>query len=95
MKNHFAFCILYGLFSQNSFAQTKDSLKQDNWTNHFQLTFISQKHAGFKAAYSGEKSLANNVEPSASSLTATLFLGRKLWKGATFYFNPEISGGKV
>ncbi|MFM9709765.1 hypothetical protein, partial [Streptomyces galilaeus] len=28
-----------------------------------------------------------------TSLTSTLFLGRKLWKGAAFYFNPEVSGG--
>ncbi|MFX8696389.1 hypothetical protein ABTM58_20250, partial [Acinetobacter baumannii] len=25
--------------------------------------------------------------------TTTLFLGRKLWNGASFYFNPEVSGG--
>lgn len=82
------------LISQLANAQTGDSTKQSKWTNHFQLTFISQKHTGFKAAYSGDKSLADSVESSASSITTTLFLGRKLWKGAAFYFNPEISGGK-
>jgi len=38
--------------------------------------------------------LADTVEPTATSITSTLFLGRKLWKNATLYFNPEISGGK-
>ncbi len=39
-------------------------------------------------------SLADTLEPAARSLTATLFLGRKLWKGAAVYVNPEIAGGK-
>jgi hypothetical protein len=64
-----------------------------NWTHHFQLTVVSQSHSGFKAAYSGKNSLDNSVETGATSLTTTLFLGRKLWKGAAAYFNPEMSGG--
>ncbi len=94
MKQYFVLCVLCTLFNQFIIAQAKDTSKQSNWTNHFQLTFISQKHTGFKAAYSGDKSLADSVEPTASSITTTLFLGRKLWKGAAIYFNPEISGGK-
>jgi len=64
-----------------------------NWTHHFQLTVVSQSHSGFAAKYSGKNSLENNVETGATSLTTTLFLGRKLWKGAAAYFNPEMSGG--
>lgn len=75
-------------------AQSSDSLKQSSWTNHFQLTVISQKHSSFTAKYSGLNSLSDSAEPTATSLTATLFLGHKLWKGAAFYFNPEVSGGK-
>jgi high affinity Mn2+ porin len=71
-----------------------DSEKNSKWTNHFQLTVIAQKHSGFASPYSGEKSLADTVEPTATSLSTTLFLGRKLWKGASFFFNPEASGGK-
>jgi hypothetical protein len=63
------------------------------WSSHFQLTIINQIHSGFKAKYSGINSLADTVEPSATSITTTLYLGRKLWKYATFYFNPEVSGG--
>lgn len=44
-------------------------------------------------AYSGKNSLENAVETGATSLTTTLFLGRKLWKGAAACFNPEMSGG--
>ena len=76
-------------------AQAKpDSPPISKWTTHFQLTSIAQKHSGFKSLYSGNNSLADSVEPTALSLTSTLFLGRKLWKGAAIYFNPEMSGGK-
>ncbi|MDR0794017.1 MAG: carbohydrate porin [Chitinophagaceae bacterium] len=75
-----------------TFAQTKDSLN-NGWSTHFQATVIGQNHPGFKALYSGENSLADTVEPTAVSLTATLFFGKKLWKGAAFYLNPEVAGG--
>ena len=28
------------------------------------------------------------------SVTSTAFLGRKLWSGASIYFNPEMAGGQ-
>lgn len=62
-------------------------------TTHFQTTVISQVHTAFRALYSGGNSLADTIEPAATSITATLYLGRKLWKGGAFYFNPEVSGG--
>lgn len=68
----------------------KDSVA--NWSIHAQITTIYQYHPGFKAAYSGPNSLNSNAE-GALSLTSTIFLGRKLWKGAAIYFNPELSGG--
>lgn len=86
--------IVLSLSAQMLFAQQppKDSCNSP-WTTHFQTTIISQKHSGFKSLYSGDNSLADSVEPAATSLTTTLFLGRKLWNGASFYFNPEVSGG--
>ena len=76
------------------FAQSNDTAKNSNWSDHFQLTVISQRHPSFPAKYSGANSLSDSAEPTATSETATLFLGRKLWKGAFFYLNPEVSGGK-
>lgn len=70
----------------------KDTL-MNNWTSHVQITVISQQHTAFRALYSGKNSLADTVEPIATSVTSTLFLGRQLWKGAAFYFNPELSAG--
>ena len=75
-------------------AQTPDSAAPSPWSVHFQLTVITQAHSPFKAAYSGMNSLADTMEPSATSITTTLFMGRKLWKNAAVYVNPELSGGK-
>ena len=63
-----------------------------NWTYHFQLTTIYQMHPAFSASVNGPNSLTNDKD-DALSLTTTLFIGRKLWKNASFYFNPEIAGG--
>jgi high affinity Mn2+ porin len=70
-----------------------DSMIGRVWSSHFQLTIINQVHSGFKAKYSGTNSLADTVEPSATSVTTTLFLGRRLWRNAAIFFNPELSGG--
>ena len=74
-------------------AQTLFKAGEQNLSEHFQLTVISQSHSGFSVPYKGRNSLADSTEVGSSSVTATLFLGKKLWKGAAFYFNPEISGG--
>ena len=75
-------------------AQEPAEEKPRNWSYHFQTTVIAQKHSAFKSPYIGENSLVDTIEPTAISLTSTIFLGRKLWKGASIYFNPEMSGGK-
>jgi len=70
-----------------------DSIKNvQSWNFHFQNTDIFQYHPAFHAKYSGLNSL--NPDPEQHlSVTGTLFFGRRLWKGAIAYFNPEISGG--
>ena len=59
---------------------------------HFQTTYIYQYKPEFGAKYSGPNSLVTDEERQ-NSLTATLFLGVRLWKGAELYINPEIAGG--
>ena len=71
-----------------------DSIPPAKSTNHFQFTSIGQGHAGFHSKYSGSNSLADSAEDGAVTVTATLFWGRALWKGAAIYVNPEISGGR-
>ena len=94
MNKYLTCIVLYLLKGQISTAQNQDSTKPSPWSAHFQLTVINQSHSGFKAAYSGTNSLADTVETGATSVTTTLFLGRKLWKNAAAYFNPELSGGR-
>jgi high affinity Mn2+ porin len=65
----------------------------ENWSFHFQATAIMQGHTAFHASYSGVNSL-NDTAETALSLTNTFYLGRKLWKSAALFFNPEIAGGK-
>jgi high affinity Mn2+ porin len=84
-------CISISAFAKAQSAASDSSAK---WTNHFQLTVIGQKHSAFPSKYIGNNSLADTIEPIATSLTSTLFLGRRLWKNAAVYFNPEVSGGK-
>jgi high affinity Mn2+ porin len=66
--------------------------KVRNWSLHFQQTLINQWHNNLTTPYAGEYSLANR-ESAKLSYTSTLFIGRRLWKGAAVYFNPEVAGG--
>ncbi|HZE83312.1 MAG TPA: carbohydrate porin [Puia sp.] len=78
----------------DSTAGNNDALFSDSgWSYHFQFTGIVQGHPSFKSPYSGQNSQLNDKE-RAYSVTSTLYLGRKLWKGASLYFNPEMAGGK-
>lgn len=66
--------------------------KARNWSLHFQQTLIDQWHNNLTTPYAGDYSLADR-ESAKLSFTSTLFIGRRLWKGAAVYFNPEVAGG--
>jgi high affinity Mn2+ porin len=59
---------------------------------HFQLTTVTQAHPSFPAAYSGKNSLSSESEHE-TTVTSTLYLGARLWRGAEAYVNPEMTGG--
>ena len=66
--------------------------KAERWSLHMQVTNTQQYHGAFPAAYTG----ANSLTPTAQTdktLSATLFLGGRLWKGGEFYINPEFDQG--
>lgn len=80
-------------FSQEPTVRKSETpVTTNNWTLHFQSTIINQWHGVHRFPYEGPNSLEGNSEQKLS-LTATLFLGRKLWKNAAIYFSPEIAGG--
>lgn len=59
---------------------------------HFQTTYVYQYKPAFHATYQGTNGL-DSAEETQNSLTATLYLGARLWKGAQAYVNPELAGG--
>ncbi|HXP51390.1 MAG TPA: carbohydrate porin, partial [Bacteroidia bacterium] len=88
--------IVFAFTVKNIYASASDSARKDTgsgWTFHFQMTSIYQYHGYFHAPYSGHNSLQDTIEQDMS-ITSTFFIGRRLWKYAAIYVNPEISGGK-
>ncbi|MBD2755385.1 carbohydrate porin [Spirosoma validum] len=92
------FCLILPLLPETVQAQQDnnnnylDSLK--NWSLHFQFTTIAQGHTRFNGAgYDGHNTLSEQPD-TALSVTTTLFLGRRLWRGAAVYVNPELAGGR-
>src|ERR1700676_5709021 len=74
------------------FSQKSPDTIGEKWSIHFQFSMVSQWHGNYSFPYAGPASLDSNKE-HALSLTSTLFVSRRLWKNASFYFNPEITGG--
>ncbi len=68
------------------------SIEPETWSVHFQSTVVSQEHGPIRSPYAGTLSLSTHQEWK-TSLTSTLFLGRKLWPNASAYINPEVSAG--
>ncbi len=75
----------------NNYLSTKDSVA--SWSLHFQFTNIVQSHPSFNSKYSGINSFKSTAENGVMSISSSLFLGKKLWKGAALQMNPEITGG--
>jgi high affinity Mn2+ porin len=73
-------------------GQRPDTLYEERFSIHAQTTVITQYKPSFNAKYSGQNSLSTQEE-TKRSITSTLFLGARLWKGASIFFNPEIGGG--
>ncbi len=85
---------LRGLAQAGDTTKENDALFSDSgWSYHFQVTGILQGHPSFSAPYTGQNSLQTEHE-RAYSITSTIYLGRKLWNGASIFFNPEMAGGR-
>ncbi len=65
----------------------------ERWNAYGQLTYISSWKLPFQAGYTNLNGSTNSLLPSAEqsfTLSATLYLGVKLWPGAEAYFGPEV-----
>ena len=91
-KLRFALIIMIISCLKINAQQSTDSLKEERFSIHGQSTVITQYKPAFSANYTGTNSLVPQSETQISN-TYTLFLGARLWKGASVYFNPEVAGG--
>jgi high affinity Mn2+ porin len=62
------------------------------WNVHGQFTFLPTAYPAFRSPYAGTNSLPGSGQ-ARETLTATAFLGVRLWQGGEFYFDPEIAQG--
>lgn len=89
----YACCITSPVGAEPQAAREPEAAREHEPYNlHFQQTTVSQAHPGFHAQYSGEHSLPPEANLE-TSITSTLFIGVRLWRGAAIHFNPELSGG--
>ena len=68
----------------------------EQWSIHGQSTYIVQQKNNFNSPYYGQNSLLNKTEGAGGksyTLSATAFLGARLWEGAEVYWNPEMFEG--
>lgn len=90
-KRYIAFAvIIFTVLKVN--GQQADTAKEDRFSIHVQATVITQYKPAFKAKYTGQNSLIPAAETQRST-TSTLYLGARLWKGASIFINPEVAAG--
>jgi high affinity Mn2+ porin len=63
-----------------------------NWSIHGQATYVEQGYFSFHSPYEGANSLSG-ASQVRNTVSATIFLGRRLWPGGEIYFNPELMQG--
>jgi high affinity Mn2+ porin len=76
----------------------KEKEPEESWYSaHAQTTVVTQEHPRFRSPYIGPHSLLPD-EPSATSMTGTLFLDVRLCQNGgdstELIFDPEIAGGR-
>jgi len=64
----------------------------DNWNVHGQYTFVGQGYPSFRSPFEGPNSLTGSKQ-AQNTMSATAFVGLRLWEGAEFYINPELMQG--
>src|SRR5258708_18821071 len=67
------------------------AFETDNWAIHGQTTFVSQFAPAFHAPYHGANSLDSNA--GRETWDVTVYVGRRVWRGAEVRLNPEIDPG--
>jgi high affinity Mn2+ porin len=63
-----------------------------NWNLHGQTTFVEQGYFHFRSPYEGANSLSG-ANQAKNTVSATAFLGLRLWEGGALYYAPEAAQG--
>ncbi|QQX84814.1 carbohydrate porin [Cupriavidus necator] len=87
-----ACCACLPALAQQAEQEQAAAAAESPFAFHGQSTYIWQRKPAFNVAYSGPNSLGSERAKSYS-FSATLDLGVKLWRGAEFHFNPEVTQG--
>ncbi len=88
--SHLSAIVLTALFAASMPARADDD--PGIFEVHGQTTVVEQYHPRFHAPYTGANSL-NPGNRGDETFDATLFIGMRLWRGASFYADPEIDQG--
>ena len=73
-------------------ATAQDRLEEQGWLLRGQATFILQGHPRFRSPYRGEASLSPAAN-ARNTFSMDLVIGRRLWEGAEFIINPQVTRG--
>ena len=73
-------------------AAQQQALEAAGWMLRGQSTFVQQFHPAFRAPYRGDNSLGAG-DQGRNTLSLDILLGRRLWQGAEFILDPQISRG--
>jgi high affinity Mn2+ porin len=65
---------------------------RSNWSLHGQFTYVEQGYFAFHSPYEGPSSLSGTSQ-MRNTASATIFLGRRLWRDSEIFFNPELMQG--
>jgi high affinity Mn2+ porin len=77
---------------ERSATDTLTPPTDERWNVHGQATLVEQGYFRFRSPYEGTNSLTG-ASQAKNTLSATAFLGLRLWNDADLYFNPEIDQG--
>jgi len=72
-------------------AGAAQSMSEERFAIHGQVTYVEQETGSFKAPYDGPNSLSPDL--GRETVDATLFVGARLWPGAEGWITPEIDQG--
>ena len=79
------------LANDGSETAGQQTVIDERFAVHGQITYVEQETNGFHAPYSGSNSLT--ASSGRETVDATLFLGARLWPGAEAWVTPEIDQG--